>query len=324
MAGYDQKIKVKVAYALEARRFLHFLQAVGRKYTRHVKIRFRYLGRGYFNINVDGGSGGIDSLFQELLLNRGLYYYSCTLLNKDTIISNVILPVFRQLIDNRFSNPQSRFLRKHILGKHAQTDFIPSDIKNKFGYQFEVLFRKWDVKIISNKDYVTELDTLLHQYILSTLGHKEGEKSESFPKLLKKLSLPFDLHEDFKDAFLKVHALRTGLLHRLESPKSTEDISYISTCIYNFFQLLDEYKESSLQKTLVSRGKRYKRLRYGYDKWDEVEENEDDLDWNKFTSEHPCHDCFVKKGEYHIPGCDVERCPKCKEQLISCDCKFDY
>ena len=33
-----------------------------------------------------------------------------------------------------------------------------------------------------------------------------------------------------------------------------------------------------------------------------------------------CHDCGAKEGEYHLPGCDMERCPFCGGQLISCDC----
>lgn len=31
-----------------------------------------------------------------------------------------------------------------------------------------------------------------------------------------------------------------------------------------------------------------------------------------------CHDCGAGKGEYHVLGCDVEHCPQCRRQLISC------
>ena len=33
-----------------------------------------------------------------------------------------------------------------------------------------------------------------------------------------------------------------------------------------------------------------------------------------------CHDCNISGGGYHHPGCDMERCPKCGGQLISCGC----
>ena len=36
-----------------------------------------------------------------------------------------------------------------------------------------------------------------------------------------------------------------------------------------------------------------------------------------------CHDCGVKAGYVHHYGCDMERCPKCGDQLISCDCNHD-
>jgi hypothetical protein len=58
-------------------------------------------------------------------------------------------------------------------------------------------------------------------------------------------------------------------------------------------------------------GKPVPRIRYG---------DEQD-DWKADTI--PCHDCRVIKGEFHVPTCDVEECPACHGQLLSCDCPFD-
>ena len=40
-----------------------------------------------------------------------------------------------------------------------------------------------------------------------------------------------------------------------------------------------------------------------------------------FHTENPnCHDCGVQLGANHHPDCDMERCPRCGLQLISCAC----
>lgn len=36
-----------------------------------------------------------------------------------------------------------------------------------------------------------------------------------------------------------------------------------------------------------------------------------------------CGDCGAKVGFPHHYNCDVERCPKCKGQLISCECNTE-
>lgn len=39
------------------------------------------------------------------------------------------------------------------------------------------------------------------------------------------------------------------------------------------------------------------------------------------TAQKKCPDCDVAPGQFHDPGCDVERCPYCGHQLIGCDCQ---
>jgi hypothetical protein len=58
-------------------------------------------------------------------------------------------------------------------------------------------------------------------------------------------------------------------------------------------------------------GRQLPRIRYG----DEAD------DWG--ADHRPCHDCGVIKGQYHVgQSCDVERCPSCGGQVISCDCDY--
>jgi hypothetical protein len=48
----------------------------------------------------------------------------------------------------------------------------------------------------------------------------------------------------------------------------------------------------------------------------------DDWTFDGLTS--VCGVCGVPLGSFHHPGCDVEECPKCHEQLLICDCERNH
>ena len=42
-----------------------------------------------------------------------------------------------------------------------------------------------------------------------------------------------------------------------------------------------------------------------------------------FRGRAVCGDCGVREGELHVLGCDMEDCPFCGQQLITCDCCYE-
>ena len=324
MAGYDLELSTDARFHEESRDFLRFLQIVARKHR--VQFKYRSLKQGSYYIAIDGTPGArIDAFFQELVLNKGLYYYSCSMRSRELVTSKVIAPAFRQLLESRFTIIPSRGLSKHILGK-ASDPFFPGDLVDAHAHSYESLFLKWNLDLISDYEFVKDADDLLTNFMLTKMEYTKGLKSPAFNRLVDRFrGSNFLLGDRSASSFKKIHELRTRGLHRMEREFDKSEISSLALEVYFYFEYFDEFQECQKVKTIVIRGKRYRRIKYGDEVWlNERGERLFDEEGNPYRFSTPlCHDCEAGTGQYHLFGCDAEICPACGTQAISCDCEYE-
>ena len=66
-----------------------------------------------------------------------------------SVATKVIAPIFTALLEPRFAITHHRFLRRHILGTLSE-EFLPGDLIDPSAHKYESLFRKWDLRMVSD------------------------------------------------------------------------------------------------------------------------------------------------------------------------------
>jgi hypothetical protein len=144
-----------------------------------------------------------------------------------------------------------------------------------------------------------------------------------FPETYANYANVLDYLAKFYDRFLKpflkaplADKIETDLLEELNLAYTifASDIVYFNDIFMPKIDR-DEIQREQLRTHLTIENREYERVRYG------SEHIPDGMENSYLTyADRPCHDCLTKKGDLHCLGCDVEECPRCHHQLLSCGC----
>lgn len=151
-------------------------------------------------------------------------------------------------------------------------------------YRNLILHYEFNVNSIQYKNIYSQLFEFIHHF------HHKHLKSELHNKIQRDLwGIEARLIKYFKTNFVIYNGVEVNKTHPHEIVKAQNHIGYY----------LNDAE--------------YYRIKYGDEKYgDEIIPS----NW----ADIPCHDCAVLKGQYHTDGCDVEQCPKCREQALGCGC----
>lgn len=171
---------------------------------------------------------------------------------------SVVKPIIEELLVSRFSVAYPVLLQKHLL--EGSPTWTAGEFTEGTAQQYEMLFQRFKLKMISGYEFIRDLDDLLTEFMLRQLGHTKGDESPKFNVLADKCGNQDILRDKrARKLFDRVHSLRTRGLHRLERQIPDAELQEIAQNVYNVFEWLDDYWKAQDEKTVGLLGQRHRR-----------------------------------------------------------------
>lgn len=167
---------------------------------------------------------------------------------------------------------------------------------------------------IEEKGFIKECIEIRNSFIHYDV---DLDTAEIKPKYCKMYSLFVKLHNELDETSNEVYQ-KIVIVHR----KTHENIMEFSKgyVVFRNEEMPEEFKNYFLKEIANNKkmgilidkaGVKYNRYPYG------------NTEWNAISPLHEfCPDCAAALGEFHYEGCDIEICPKCHRQLLSCECEL--
>ncbi len=124
------------------------------------------------------------TLFLRVASHGGLYYYLCNVPKRRGTAKAVVLPLMMELLESRFNFVNPSLLRKQILGGATHGDLAAADLSDEYGRQYERLFHQKKLKMISNDEFIRNLDDLLDEFHAVPIEVRDGAKTPQFNLLV--------------------------------------------------------------------------------------------------------------------------------------------
>ena len=323
MDDVEVMISIDPSVHQHGRAFFAFLKRAAGKHS--LKLCISSSSPGRFRCSISRKeSEKFDLFLQELMLNHGPYYYLCSLPNRVAVARLAVCPIFQKLLELGYEFMYPSRIRRLVL--EGEGGWVAGEFSDELARRYETLFWRLKLKTISNYEFIRDLDDLLTEFMARRLGHEKGEKTLKFNLLVDECGKQGIIWEkEVRKRFNSIHTLRTRGLHRLERELPDSEISQIALKMYFAFEYVNDHFEAQCEKTVVLSGKRYRRIRYGKEirHWNPPMPDDFEVKWADIIA-RPCHDCGVRRGELHLEGCDMERCPRCGHQYICCNCEREH